>query len=267
MIRLQRKIPNDLQNFIAYFTRNLVNEFGDIISGIYIYGSLAMSAYHEGTSDIDFIVLLGKEMTAEELIRLKRVHEKTNDESQYGKKLDGMYLQLTDISKNSSKLSSYPYCSDGKITTGHHDVNAVTWWTLKHHGITLYGIPSEKLEIEVKWTDIEENMKGNINHYWAGKLKKPYLFLSAEMAEFTILTLCRVICSLETKEIVSKIEAAERLLLKLPEKWHRIMKEGIIIKNQEGSLYKNRLHRAIDCHGFLKYAIEYCQLHYFREQK
>lgn len=33
MISLQRKIPNDLQNFIAYFTRNLVNEFGDIISG------------------------------------------------------------------------------------------------------------------------------------------------------------------------------------------------------------------------------------------
>ncbi|UAL53496.1 DUF4111 domain-containing protein [Bacillus sp. CMF21] len=45
------------------------------------------------------------------------------------------------------------------------------------------------------------------------------------MAEFTILNLCRIICSLETKEIVSKIEAAERLLLKLPEKWHRIMKE------------------------------------------
>jgi hypothetical protein len=267
MIRLQCKIPNDLQNFIAYFTRNLVNEFGDIISGIYIYGSLAMSAYHEGTSDIDFIVLLRKEMTAEELIRLKRVHEKTNDESHYGKQLDGMYLQLTDTNKNSSKLSPYPYCSDGKITTGHYDVNAVTWWTLKHHGITLYGIPSEKLEIEVKWTDIEENMKGNINHYWSDKLKKPYLFLSAEMAEFTILTLCRIICSLETKEIVSKIEAAERLLLKLPEKWHRIMKEGIIIKNQGESLYKNRLHRAIDCHGFLKYVIEYCQLHYFREEK
>ncbi|WP_373464713.1 hypothetical protein [Bacillus sp. V2I10] len=31
--------------------------------------------------------------------------------------------------------------------------------------------------------------------------------------------------------MVSKIEAAERLLITLPEKWHRIMKEGIIIKN------------------------------------
>ncbi|QSX05631.1 hypothetical protein JYG23_13305 [Sedimentibacter sp. zth1] len=79
--------------------------------------------------------------------------------------------------------------------------NSVTWWTLKYNGIPINS-PN------VKWDNIVETMNYNLNSYWKKKLYEKDIFLSDEWIEFAVLTLCRILYTLDNKSITTKIQSA-----------------------------------------------------------
>ncbi|WP_165763880.1 nucleotidyltransferase domain-containing protein [Halalkalibacter urbisdiaboli] len=253
------KIPNDIEIFVHAFTDELTYKFNDVIQGVYLYGSIALGAFNENKSDIDFIVLLKRELTNEELQNLKTCHSYLRKQK-WGKRLDGMYLYYKDIGKLNHHITPYPYCSNGKIKLGHWDVNNITWWLLKNHGIQIMGPSISSLNVKVEWNNLFETMSYNINQYWYQKSKKPYLFLFSDMVEFAVTTLCRIIYSLNNEAIISKDAAVKYVLYTFPDKWELLLRETIRIREftNKHSLYSSKLKRANDCKEFIKYAHKYC---------
>ncbi|WP_225986102.1 nucleotidyltransferase domain-containing protein [Psychrobacillus glaciei] len=252
---MNERLPKRVQAFTQLFVGALNKHLPEnIMEGVYIYGSIALGAFNEQKSDIDFIVLLKRELSDQEVGAIKAIHSQMNN-YEFGKRMDGVYVQASLVGKTNEEQPMYPYCSDGKVSLGHWDVNHITWWVLKRHGIALQGTPIAELNLPTEWDDILKTLEYNVNKYWFTKTKKRYLFLFDSMIEFTTCTISRIICSLEQQAIFSKDEAVKLCLATLPEKWHLLLNEGARIRSNANkkSLYKNKIKRAKDCRDFILY--------------
>ena len=254
-------VQSFMQKYVELLNKNLPS---DLIEGVYIYGSIALGAFNESKSDIDFIVLLRREVSELEVATIQDIHVQMNKQP-FGKRMDGVYIQLNAIGKTNEELPTYPYCIDGEVKVGHWDVNHITWLVLKEHGITLQGTPIGDLHIPTKWNDVFITLEYNMNKYWLNKTKKAYLFLFDSMVESATCTISRIICSLEQRDIFSKDKAVMLCIDMLPERWHLLLKEGSRIRTKANtkSLYKSKLKRARDCRDFILYTHQLCNKEFF----
>ncbi|MBT2682314.1 nucleotidyltransferase domain-containing protein [Bacillus sp. ISL-37] len=113
---------------------NLFNEhLPETIEGLYIHGSIALNAYVEDSSDIDFITLTNRRLTEEDSEALSSIH--TTIANKYKKpEMDGVYAVREDMGKLSN-AGKYPYYNNGELLFGNYfNFNPITWWTLKNKG-------------------------------------------------------------------------------------------------------------------------------------
>ncbi|TQR21638.1 nucleotidyltransferase domain-containing protein [Psychrobacillus vulpis] len=262
--QLPISVQNFMQNYLNALNKNLPS---NLIEGVYIYGSIALGAFNEAKSDIDFIVSLKRSANAKELEFITNVHSQMNN-TEYGKRMDGVYVRASLVGKTNEELSTYLFCAEGTVSLGHWDLNHITWWILKEDGITLQGTPIAELAIPTEWIDVLNTLKYNMNQYWFNKTKNADEFLADEMVEFTTTTICRIICSLEQRDIISKDKAVNECLKTLPERWSLLLKEGARIRNDISaeSFYKSNVKRAEECREFILYAHKLCNEKFFNEE-
>lgn len=264
---MKQTLPQEVHQLMQVFLHLLNTYFSKyLIEGVYIYGSTALGAFEQEKSDMDFVILLKREVNEKEIEILKDIHLQLMNET-LGARLDGMYVLKDDIGKTNDTLAPYPYCSDGSLEVGHWDINHVTWWVLKEYGITLDGTSILELAIPTKWDDVLHTLKYNINYYWFYKTKDVQIFYSDEMLESATTTICRILYSLENGQIISKKRALEAGLRTLPERWHLLLKEGWRIRTSghSQSLFDTEILRAEACRNFVLYAHKLCNNRYFLE--
>ena len=121
-------IPRSVHNLMQVHLQLLNTNLPSLIEGVYLYGSIALGAFDEKKSDVDFIVLLKREANEKEVEIIKHIHIQLLEEN-LGSRMDGMYIQTTDLGKTNDILQPYPYCSDGSVEVGHWDVNHVYCFT------------------------------------------------------------------------------------------------------------------------------------------
>jgi aminoglycoside adenylyltransferase-like protein len=131
----------------------------------------------------------------------------------------------------------------------------VRWWTIKHKGISLFGPECSLLPLEVPWEDILDAMRYNLDIYWAGKAKKPYLFLSNYWVMSAVATLCRILTAIEEGEIIAKSAALTHWRERPPAQWHTLIDEAWRIRHNpnDPSLYRSRNERKRETLAFIEY--------------
>lgn len=260
-------LPKSLHNVMQIFLQELnANLPKSLVEGVYLYGSIALGAFDEEKSDVDFIVLLKREATDQEIEIIKDIHIQLS-KGHLGSRMDGMYIQATDLSKGNEAMHPYPFCAEGVVRVGHWDINHITWWVLKNHGIVLQGTAIQELQISTEWEDVLETLKYNINQYWYEKTKEIPDSVPDEVVEAVTATICRILYSLEYQQIISKKEALGKGLSMLPDVWQPLLKEGMRIRalEQYPSLFDTEKSRAEACRDFILYAHKICNERYFQE--
>lgn len=258
-------VPEDVQAMLNEYKEQVQALLPDLITGFYLHGSLALGAFTPGLSDVDFIAVVSCRLTQADLDCLNRIHN-TLAEKYPNTPLQGSYLQVTDLGKFPHEVGSAPYYSDGLLHPAeHHDLNSITWWLLKHQGITLLGTQAEALPFSVDWRVLLTNTQANLNNYWRTYTARPariaWLF-SDYGIQWAVLGVLRQWYTFEKNSITSKVEAGEYALKQLPARWHKIIQEAVGIRHTEPSLYGYRLLRAIDAWLFLRFIIAYCNMSY-----
>ncbi|PHC46107.1 nucleotidyltransferase [Bacillus toyonensis] len=222
---IKQALPAEVKQLMEQYIVGLKEIFLDgKIVGVYVYGSIALGAFHIETSDVDFVAVLNDSVNEAEKQQLVELHKKMS-ESTLGKRMDGMYIPLADLGKYNHEINEYVYCADGKADIGHWDINAVTWWTLKNQGITVIGKEVEDLPFQTKWDDVVNTMKYNVEQYWSEKAKQPYLFFIEEWVESAVVTMGRILYTLDHKTIVSKDSGLQYLLERSAKEWEPLLKE------------------------------------------
>lgn len=259
---MTEKIPDEIQNLLADFIQQINTEKPDLLSGFYLYGSIAIGAFNPQKSDVDFMALLTRKCTLDDLQILENAHKYISQK--YPKnQLDGSYLPAYHLGKYTDNLESYPYFDGEFHRAGHYDINHITWWTLKHQGITIYGETLNTETIHVDWQMLLEAMHLNLNSYWqdwAINPDKQKLLIHDGAIEWVVLGVLRQYYSFKENGITSKTGAGEYALLHLPERWHTLIKDALLIRNNQKSLYADKVKRQEITVDFLHLVITECNI-------
>ena len=252
-----------LNDYIALFHERLPNT----LEGLYIQGSIALNAYVNDSSDIDFIAITNRRLSGEEVEVLAEIHSMIA--SNYQKpEMDGVYILWEDIGKLEADDNIYPFYNDGKLSYGAY-FNSITWWILKTNGISIIGPEPTALRFEVDSQHLVSYVSENMNTYWAQRIQRiessmeQLLQLPTEEIDFeiewSVLGLLRQYYTLKEHSIISKLGAGEYALLHMPEEWHQIIKEAINIRKGVGMEFFTSDEQKIDMAlRFSKYIISYC---------
>lgn len=130
----------------------------------------------------------------------------------------GSYLQWDDLGKDENEIPAYPHYYEGKMhSAGYCDINPVTSWVLKHHGINLLGSTPKNLNFEATKKVLLDYVLKNMNTYWAGRIKHIEKMnndtlstqVTKEETEWSVLGTLRQYYTLSEGDILSKTDAGE----------------------------------------------------------
>ncbi len=160
-------------------------------------------------------------------------------------------------------MPPHPYVHDGILhASGYHDINAVTWWILKHRGIAVCGPPPDQFDIYVEWENLLVKMHHNLNTYWASFTTNPrrmVWLLKDYGIQWAVLGVLRQFYTFREQAITSKTGAGMYGLMHTPPQWHLLIQEAINIRaGSPASSYRFRIVRAITARAFLQLIIAAC---------
>lgn len=147
-----------------------------LVQGLYLIGSVALSDFRLGASDVDFVAVTAAACDAASVAALERVHGRVA--ARYRRPFfDGSYVTWDQLAYN--PLHALP----GTHAHEHHlqaqtAYEPVTWHTLAHHGIAMRGPQRQELDI---WTDrdvLAAWTRDNLERYWRPWLRRSSRLLS-----------------------------------------------------------------------------------------
>lgn len=225
----------------------------DWVEAVYVYGSVALGAYVEQSSDIDFVGIIRTGPTEAHIGALEAAHRRFAAELPNADVM-GAYVTRDQLGRGADELGAVPAYFDRRLRsdgTG-TDLNGVTWWILKHNGLRVYGtdIP---FDYETPVEPLVDEVIRNMNSYWFGwigrleaklvelelvqgggreELELPADRLDSAI-EWCVLGMLRQLYTVKEKGITSKIGAGAYGLQAMPERWHPLIREAVAIKRGE----------------------------------
>ncbi|WP_445477432.1 aminoglycoside adenylyltransferase domain-containing protein [Lysinibacillus irui] len=253
-----------VQTILNEYLTLLNKQIPNTLEGLYLHGSIALNAYSEGSSDIDFIAVINRPLTELDVKEIANLHKALHQKYKETV-MDGCYLLVEDVGKDESEIKNCLYVNEGKIRWSNEGVNPITWWILKNKGITILGTSIDTYDFNVNDKILNDYILKNMNTYWASRLKarKRYQSMSILLpnklidleVEWSITGMLRQFYTLQEREIVSKVEASKYALKKLPERWHNIIKDAISIREGSNIRYykskKQRINDMIQCMDYI----------------
>jgi len=192
----------DLQN-LAESVRKII---GNNLVGFYVAGSLAIGAWNPHMSDIDFFVIIKNELSDNIIDLLADFHEKIEN-TDFGNKLEGEYITLTDLRQKNFEIS-IPAVKKGHFYRSTVcELSADNVFSLAQTGRCILGEPIDDLGLEVSEMEYKTDVyKILVEHK---KLLDKGETLSFQERFYLLVDVLRSIYALETGELATKNSALE----------------------------------------------------------
>lgn len=265
---MDENLPPNVQEVLTYYLERINDRQAGIIQGFYLYGSIALGDYYTHCSDIDFIAVSEERLTDEHYQHLMLAHKEV--EKRFPRsRMGGIYVTWSDLGKLRDEVEPFPFYTDGKLKrAGYFELNLVTWYELKHHGIRLVGPAIEELPLAIDMQRFISNMHLNLNTYWTNWIRKAtrrlrsyslLVWLRGSEIEWGVLGVTRLWYTFREHQVTSKAKAGDYALAHVSQRWHPILQESIRIRRGEGtSLYTSRSKRKADAIAYMKYIMKEC---------
>jgi hypothetical protein len=264
---MDSRIPEVIQPLLKQYIGQFDQKFPGLLCNVYLVGSIALGEFNPNFSDIDFVTFINRAMTASEVEALQQIHQQL--EKRFPRwMMSGSYIQSNDAGKLAHEIQPHPHYHEGILhPEEQNEVNSVTWWELKNHGIALLGIAPEEFSFTVDWSLLVHTMMENLNTYWAGWASQPariILLMSDWGVQWTVTGVLRQFYTLQENSVTTKIKAAEYALGCLPERWHPLIQDAIDIrKGNSRSTPWFKIARMYEAVRFLKFIIQTCNAIYY----
>jgi predicted nucleotidyltransferase len=138
---------HDLNGVLAELVASIRAILGLDFIGAYLQGSFAIGDFDEH-SDVDFIVAIERELTAEQVQALQVMHGRIYRlESYWAQHLEGSYFPREVLRRKTEPVQELWYLDNGSqaLVRATHCNTLVVRWTTRQRGVTLAGPPPEAL--------------------------------------------------------------------------------------------------------------------------
>lgn len=250
---------DDLVDLAAGRLAGLVDRYvPELVTGLHIIGSAMDGDFRPGRSDLDFVAVLSRAPTEEELEALAIIHRSYGSDPTMPL-LDGIWITAADIAAGPDATPPGPTTSDSQfLELAEGNRNPVTWAQLGD-ARTARGM----LGREAIWSDparlvgwVNENAAGYWTRWHASSdgLWSPggLALLRPATVMWCVLGICRLLYTAETGRIASKSGAGEWALGVVEPQWRPILAEALRIRRGEwGDAYRNPIRRRREALDFL----------------
>ncbi len=196
---------------------------GSQLAGVYLYGSLTTGEF-DRQSDIDVLVATRHEMSDETFASLAAMHDQiAGGDSWCATQLEVAYVPLRTLRRYDAECSVYPHVDRGKGERLHMKEHwsdcIVQRHVLRERGITLAGPHPATVIDPVSEDDLRQAMR-DVLPKWAESLLGDAAQLGRRGSQsYVVLSICRMLYTLETGAVTSKRQVADWARKTLDEKW------------------------------------------------
>jgi hypothetical protein len=232
-----------------------------LVTGLYLHGGLAFGEWIEGKSDVDFTATLSRGPSAADLAGLREAHEVVRSAYADSPCLDGVHVLAADLARDPEDCPGRPTVFQHAFEdAGRFTLSCVSWHELARHGVTVHGPPVGSLGI---WTDddvLRAHTIENLDTYWREQARRcagdPGSASAPFACEWVVPGTARLHHLLVTGEQTSKSRAARWGLTFYPERFHRVLRESLAIREAAfDPQYHDDLERGHDVAAFAAYVV------------
>jgi len=199
-----------LHDFAARIRAILGNHF----LGMYLYGSLALGDFDPGGSDIDFLVVTDADLPDELFMALHALHAQFHaSDSPWAGRIEAAYIPQGALRHAAPTPERYPQLEKGRtlVRIPLESGWAFQAYTLREHGVAVAG-PAPHTWIEPVAPGAMRAAVIAIAGEWQDRARHDPAWLvwlgEGQAQAFVVLTLCRLLYSLDTGAVASKPVAA-----------------------------------------------------------
>lgn len=268
-VRLDR-VPVLPYHELAPVLRELATSVQDVLDGnlvgVYLVGSLATGDF-DLDSDVDFLVVTQDDVAEEASRSLQAMHERIHGLGCYpAEHLEGSYISRAVLSR-AEAIGVQPlwYLDNGStvLERSTHDNQWHVRWVLRERGITLVGpeaasylapVPVEAVRGEA------HGVIGRIAQEFTDAVAGPLTFWTSRFGQsYAVLQLCRVLLTVQTGTVESKLSGVNWALEALDAAWAELIRQAWTEREGVRHCIKIRQRAAesalMQTHEFIKYAV------------
>lgn len=240
---------------------NVQAVLGNHLLGMYLDGSLTSGDFDQD-SDIDFVVVTDEDVSGALCLTLQAMHEHIAAlDTRLAIQLEGSYISQHAIRRFDPEYALHPSIERGsgeRLKMVVHDESwAVHRYVLRERGITLIGPSPQTLIDPVSPAELRKAML-NVLHVWAAHiLNHPEEMKSRGYQSYTVLSLCRILYTLQSGEVVSKPFAMRWAKEALGEKWVSLIDRAWI--GRQNSQLKTEPEDVNGTLDFIRYVLDSSQ--------
>jgi len=187
---------------------------GSHFVGMYLSGSLALGDFDPHSSDIDLVIVTDAPLSDDLVAALQGMHARfAAGGSRWAAKLEAVYIPEQALRRGAPTGAHYPVLEKGRPLAMDHLESgwSVQCYTLREHGLAVAGPEPHTLVAAVDPNDMRR-AGAAIAGMWLEQARADPSWLAwlrqRENQAFVVLTLCRLLYTLETGAVASKPGAA-----------------------------------------------------------
>jgi hypothetical protein len=234
---------------------------GRHFTGAYLFGSLAGGDFDQA-SDIDVVVVTDDEISGRLFSALRAMHARiATIDSPWATQLEVSYVPRHALRRYDPTCALHPHIDRGRgegLRVMRHDCDwVVQRHTLRERGVTLAGPAPRTLIEPVSPNDLRQAMREILRGWWAPMLNDPAHLNRRGYQSYAVLSLCRLLYTLQYGTVVSKPVAARWAQETLGESWIPLIERAVVGRRHPQSEAPTE-----DVRGTLaliRYTLERCQ--------
>jgi hypothetical protein len=199
--------------------------------GLYLYGSLALGDFMPGRSDIDFLIATTDEIPPAQLEALRAMHMSLEAEHlPWPIDIEGSYIPVSALRRRDPAHSYHPHIDRGGsgLHVESHDSDwVIQRFVLREWGVVVAGPPLADLIDPMPPQELRAAVLELLHLWWAPMLVDPSPLLRPRYQDYAVLTMCRILYTLQTGSVVSKPVAARWAQAALAEPWAALIERAV----------------------------------------
>ncbi len=251
----------ELNALLHDLVRNAQRILGGHFVGAYLQGSFAIGDWDED-SDVDFLVVMEGDLSEAEISALQVLHGQLYDQpTHWAKHLDGSYFPKEYLAKEDVAHHELWYLDNTsrELIRSPHDNTLVLRWILRERGITLAGIDPHLLIDPVPTVNLRREVLARMK-WWADEVfRDPPELDNGWYQPYAVLSFCRMLKTLQSGAVVSKLAGARWAQTTLDERWRDLIEHAWQQRPDPTSKARQKADPAdfAITLEFLRYALEY----------
>ncbi len=203
---------------------------GPNLVGFYLTGSLTYGDFDPGSSDIDYLVALEREISGEERAALVRLHDGIGARHpEWRERIEGTYVTVDMLPSILPPPQGRPYVNQGAFWDP--DPPYGNEWLLNLHvlrdcGVALIGPPTADLVPPVDIRAVREASTRDLLDEWVPQLADPDFPPDSHHQAFVTLNLCRILHRAVHDEVASKRVASAWVRKRYGEPWRSLVERA-----------------------------------------